>query len=253
MNLDLVQAHDFLAIPGHGVRGLIDGHAMLLGSPRFVSEHGIDVNHLHDQIDSLRQQGHTVLIMAREGQPIGLLSVADSLRPTSRAAIRQLQAEGMRVVMLTGDNRMTADAVARQLGITEVHADVLPADKLVVIRRLQTEGRVVAMAGDGINDAPALAQADVGIALGAGADVAMASAAITLVRSDLRVLARARALSRATVRTIRENLFLAFVYNVVSVPLAAVGMLSPMWAAAAMSLSSLSVVGNSLRLRRSAT
>ncbi len=248
-NLTLPEVHDFAAIPGQGVRGLIDGSTLLLGSPRFLQTHGIDIDGVGSRTEELREQGDTVLLLAREGQLAGLVSVADPVRPTTAEAIRQLRADGLRVVMLTGDSRATAQAVAKQLDIDDVRAEMLPAEKLTAIRQLQAEGHMVAMAGDGINDAPALAQADVGIALGAGADVALASAAITLVRSDLRVLAQARALSRATVRTIRQNLALAFLYNALSIPFAALGLVNPMWAGAAMSLSSLSVVGNSLRLR----
>jgi len=247
-HLPVGDAHDFQAIPGQGVRGLIDGSTYLLGSPRFLREHGIDITAREQQIEKLRQQGQTVLLLAKEGELIGLVGVADPMRPTTADAVRQLQAEGLRLVMLTGDSRAAAEAVARQIGIDDARAEMLPAEKLAAIRQLQAEGRVVAMAGDGVNDAPALAQAHVGIALGAGADVALASAAITLVRSDLRVLARARALSRGTVRTIRQNLVLAFLYNALSIPFAAIGLVNPMWASAAMSLSSLSVVGNSLRL-----
>jgi P-type Cu+ transporter len=248
-NISLYEAHDFQAVPGQGVRGLIDGSTYLLGSPRFLREHSTDIAAAEPRVEALRHEGQTVLLLGKEGQLIGLVSVADPLRPTAADAVRQLQVEGLRLVMLTGDSRATAEAVARQIGITDVRAEMLPAEKLAAIRQLQAEGRIVAMAGDGVNDAPALAQAHIGIALGAGADVALASAAITLVRSDLRVLARARALSRGTVHTIRQNLVLAFLYNALSIPFAALGLVNPMWASAAMSLSSLSVVGNSLRLR----
>jgi Cu+-exporting ATPase len=196
------------------------------------------------------------VLLAVEGRLAGLIGVADPIRASTPEAIRLLHADGLRIIMLTGDSRDTAEAVARQLGIDEVIAEVLPAEKHQAIKRLQESGRVVAMAGDGINDAPALAQAQIGIAMGTGTDVAMESAGITLVHGDLRAVARARRLSRATMRTIRQNLFLAFVYNAVGVPVAAgalypfLGVLiTPIWASAAMSLSSLSVVGNSLRLR----
>lgn len=248
--LALPEAHDFQAIAGQGVRGLIDGSTLLLGSPRFLQNHGVDVAAAEARIDELRMQGQTVLLLAQEGRLIGLISVADPVRATSAEAIRRLRDDGMRVVMLTGDSLATAQAVAYQLGIDDVRAEMLPAQKLEVLRQLQAAGHTVAMAGDGINDAPALAAADVGIALGAGADVALASAAVTLVRSDLRVVAEARVLSRAAVRTIRQNLVLAFLYNTLSIPFAALGLVNPMWAGAAMSLSSLSVVTNSLRLRR---
>ena len=207
--------------------------------------------------EALRREGQTVMLAAVDGRLAGLLGVADPIRASTPEAIRLLHADGLRIIMLTGDSRTTAEAVARELGIDEVIAEVLPQQKSEVVKRLQAEGRVVAMAGDGINDAPALAQADVGIAMGTGTDVAMESAGVTLVHGDLRGIARARRLSRATMRTIRQNLFLAFVYNTLCLPVAAgvlypfFGILvSPIWASAAMSLSSLSVVGNSLRLRR---
>ena len=196
------------------------------------------------------------MFVAVDGRPAGLIGVADPIKPTTAGALEALRGEGLRIVMLTGDNRTTAEAVARKVGIDEVQAEVLPEQKHEVIRRLQAEGRVVAMAGDGINDAPALAQADVGIAMGTGADVAMESAGITLVKGDLTGLVRARRLSEATMRNIRQNLFFAFVYNALGVPIAAgvlypfIGLLlSPIIAAAAMSLSSVSVIGNALRLR----
>ncbi|TMQ35589.1 MAG: HAD family hydrolase, partial [Planctomycetota bacterium] len=198
----------------------------------------------------LRTQGQTVMLLAVDGRLAGLLAVADPIRPTTPEAVRLLHADGLRIIMVTGDSRTTAEAVARELGIDEVIAEVLPQEKTAIVQRLQREGRIVAMAGDGINDAPALAQAHIGIAMGTGTDVAMESAALTLVRGDLRALARARRLSRATMRTIYQNLFLAFVYNVLSIPLAALGILPPILASAAMSLSSVSVIANSLRLRQ---
>jgi P-type Cu+ transporter len=184
------------------------------------------------------------------GEVAGLLSVADPIKATTAEAIKMLHAEGLRIIMLTGDSRTTAESVARSLQIDEVIADVLPEQKGEVVARLQSEGRRVAMAGDGINDAPALAKANVGIAMGTGTDIAMESAAVTLVKGDLRAIVRARLLSRATSAAIRQNLFLAFVYNSLTVPLAAFGLVSPMWASAAMSLSSVSVIVNSLRLRK---
>jgi Cu+-exporting ATPase len=197
----------------------------------------------------LRKEGATVVLAAVDGRFVGLIAVADPIRATTPEALQLLRAEGIHVIMVTGDNRVTAEAVARRLGLDDVIADVLPAQKSDIVARLQAEGRVVAMAGDGVNDAPALARADIGIALGTGTDVAMESAAVTLVRGDLRAIARARRLSRFTLGAIRQNLFLAFVYNTLSIPLAALGFLSPVLAGAAMSLSSLSVIGNSLRLR----
>jgi Cu+-exporting ATPase len=212
---------------------------------------------LRARAGELRQTAQTVMFVAVDGQAAGLLGVADPLKESAREAVAELQAEGLRLVMLTGDNRATAEAVAAQLGLDEVIAEVLPADKAAVVKRLQAEGRTVAMAGDGVNDAPALAQAHVGVAMGSGTDVALESAGVTLVKGDLRGLARARKLSRATLRNIRQNLFFAFVYNLLGVPLAAGALypvfgllLSPMVASAAMTFSSVSVISNALRLRR---
>jgi Cu+-exporting ATPase len=233
----------------------------MLGTAAFIAEHGVSTDEIRERLEAKRREGQTVLLAVVDGKLAGLLGVADPIRPSTPEALRLLREEGMRVIMLTGDSRTTAEAVARKLGIDEVSAEVLPAQKSEVVQRLQGEGHVVAMAGDGVNDAPALARADVGIALGTGADVAMESAAVTLVHGDLRAIARARRLSHLTVRTIRQNLFLAFVYNVLAIPVAAglfallFGVVTahmPIWASAAMSLSSLSVVGNSLRLRRAA-
>jgi Cu+-exporting ATPase len=222
-----------------------------------MGELGIDVTPLAAQADMLRSEGQTVMFLAIDGRLAGLVAVADPIKASTPDAIRGLRAEGLRIVVLTGDNQTTAGAVARRLGLDEVLADVLPGEKAEVVRRLQGEGRVVAMAGDGVNDAPALAQAHVGIAMGTGTDVAMQSAGVTLVRGDLRGILRARQLSRATMQNIRENLFFAFVYNALGVPIAAgalyplVGLLlNPMIAAAAMSLSSVSVIANALRLRQ---
>jgi P-type Cu+ transporter len=236
--LALDQVHDFSATVGKGVRGKVGDRAILAGTASFLAE-----NHVRDA----EAEGIHVAV---NGQFVGAIHIADPLRTTTPEALRQLREEGLRLVMLTGDRRSVAAGVAAQLGIEEVHAEVLPQDKLAIVQRLQGEQRIVTMAGDGINDAPALAAANVGIALGTGTDVAIESAGVTLVRGDLRGLAAARRLSRATAGTIRQNLFLAFVYNAVSIPLAALGVFDPMWAAAAMSLSSLSVVVNSLRLRR---
>jgi Cu+-exporting ATPase len=232
LRLDEVQG--FAAEPGKGIRGTVAGHMVLVGNAALLGD--LAAGRTGD------------LLIAVDGRFAGAIVVADPVRATSAEAIGQLRDDGLRIVLLTGDRRATAEDVARRLGIAEVHAEVLPQDKLAVVRRLQGEGRVVAMAGDGVNDAPALAAADVGIALGSGTDVAMESAGVTLVRGDLRGIAAARRLSRATVRTLRQNLLLAFAYNTLAVPAAALGLLHPMWAAAAMSLSSLSVVGNSLRL-----
>jgi Cu+-exporting ATPase len=228
-----------------------------MGNRAMFAELGIDVGPLESMAGSLRAEGATVLFAAVDGKPAGLLGVADPIKPTTRQALGELRQEGLRIVMVTGDHQETAVAVASKLGIEEVRAQVLPDQKVEVVKRLQAEGRVVAMAGDGVNDAPALAQADVGIAMGTGTDVAMQSAGVTLVKGDLLGLVRARRLSRATMRNIKQNLFFALVYNAIGVPIAAgvlypvFGLLlSPMLAAAAMTFSSVSVIGNALRLRR---
>jgi heavy metal translocating P-type ATPase len=248
-SLPLEPIHDFLASPGHGVAGAAAGRRLLLGNPAFLTSAGISCDAINDRLQTLRSQGQTVLLLAVDGKLSALFGVADSLKPSSIEAARQLQLEGVELIMATGDNAQTAEFIARQVGIAKVYAEVLPHEKRTIIQDLQARGLVVAMAGDGINDAPALAQADAGIALGTGADIAMASAPLTLVRGDLRAIAAARALSRATIATIRQNLVLAFVYNLLAIPLAALGVLTPIWASAAMSLSSISVIGNSLRLR----
>jgi Cu+-exporting ATPase len=228
----------------------VAGKKVVLGNPAMMTAEGIDAHELLPHMEALRREGQTVMLIAVDGRIAGLLSVADPIRSSTPEAIQLLHAEGVRIIMVTGDSRATAEAVARQLGIDEVRAEVLPQEKQSAVKQLQGDGHVVAMAGDGINDAPALAQANIGLALGTGTDVAMESAGITLVRGDLRAIARARRLSRATMAAIRQNLFLAFVYNVVAVPIAALGLLNPIIASAAMSLSSVSVIGNSLRLRR---
>ncbi len=249
--LSLPAASGFRSVTGKGVVGNVGGRAVVLGNAALLSEHGADTAPVRDRAEALRAEGQTVMLAAADGRFAGLLGVADPVRATTPEAVRLLREDGLRLIMLTGDSRTTAEAVARRLGIDEVLAEVLPQQKSEVIERLQKEGRVVAMAGDGVNDAPALARADVGIAMGTGTDVAMESAAVTLVRGDLRAVARARRLSRFTVRAIYQNLVLAFVYNALSIPVAALFILNPALASAAMSLSSVSVVGNSLRLRRS--
>ena len=250
-------ASEFSSITGKGVRGTVDGRSVALGNRALLTDLGIDAGELVAHAEKLRADGQTVMFVVVDNKPAGLIGVADPVKETTAEAIRELHTEGLRIVMLTGDSETTAKAVAAKLGIDEVIADVLPEQKAEAIKRLQQQGRVVAMAGDGINDAPALAQAEVGIAMGTGTDVAMEAADITLVKGDLRGIVRARRLSDATMRNIRQNLFFAFIYNAVGVPIAAgvlypfFGLLlSPMIAAAAMAFSSVSVIGNALRLRR---
>jgi len=255
--IDLAKADDFQSVTGKGVTGQVDGHAVAAGNGNLLESLGIGVGDLSQQADRQRAEGRTVMLIAIDGKAAGLIGVADPIKDSTAEAIRDLHAEGIKIMMMTGDSHITAKAVAGKLGIDQVHAEVLPEQKTELIKRLQAEGRIVAMAGDGINDAPALAQAQVGIAMGTGTDVAIESAGITLVKGDLRGIVRARRLSRATMRNIRQNLFFAFIYNTAGVPIAAgvlypfIGiLLSPMIAAAAMSFSSVSVIGNSLRLRR---
>ena len=251
------KVEDFDSRTGHGVIGRVEGRRVAVGNRALMESEGIAAASLAEVADELRRDGRTAMFVAVDGRVAGVLAVADPLRPDAAAAVRALQQGGLRVIMVTGDNATTAEAVARQIGISEVRADVLPEQKLDVVRALQGQGRVVAMAGDGINDAPALAAADVGVAMGTGTDVAMESAGVTLVHGDLSGILRARRLSSAMVANIRQNLFLAFVYNAAGVPIAAgvlypvFGLLlSPMVAAAAMSLSSVSVIANALRLQR---
>jgi Cu+-exporting ATPase len=255
--LALEEPTGFQSVTGQGVRGSIGGRLVVLGNARFVEAAGVDVSALVHAAEQSGSDGTSALFAAVDGRPAGMIKVADPIKPTTQAALAALRADGVLIVMLTGDNRRTAEAVARELGISEVEAEVLPQDKHQVVRRLRAEGRVVGMAGDGVNDAPALAEADIGIAMGTGTEVAIQSAGITLVTGDLMALVRARRLSRATMRNIRQNLVFAFLYNVLGVPIAggilypAFGiLLSPMIAALAMSLSSVSVISNALRLRR---
>ena len=252
--LQIPAASRFISTTGKGVSGLVDGHAVDVGTPAFV---GRPFDPVLVGRPFQGRQGETTLMVAVDGVYAGMIAVADAIKSTTAEAVAMLKAEGLTIVMLTGDNRATAEAIASQLGIADVRAEVLPADKRTVVAEFQKQGRLVAMAGDGVNDAPALAQATVGIAMGTGADIAMESSGITLVRGDLRGIVRARRLSRATLGNIKQNLFLAFVYNAIGVPLAA-GILypvtgwliSPIWASAAMTLSSLSVISNALRLKR---
>ena len=256
-NLTLAEVRDFESATGKGVSGTVDGHVVSIGNLRHLEALGIDAASLRDRADALRREGQTVMFVVIDGQPAGLIGVADPIKATTLEAIQSLHRAGIKVVMLTGDNRTTAEAVARSVGIDEIEADVLPDQKAAVVKRLQQRGERVAMAGDGINDAPALAAADVGVAMGTGTDVAMESAGVTLVKGDLRGIVRARRLSRSTMKNIRQNLFFAFIYNVLGVPIAAgvlypvFGLLlSPIIASAAMTFSSVSVIGNALRLRR---
>jgi len=254
--LALADASEFDAPAGKGVVGKVEGRALAIGSARFLDEIGIDASALSPEAEALRRDGATAVFVAVDSKPGGILGIADPVKATTPDAVRDLVAEGIRVVMLTGDNRTTAEAVAAKLGIKDVEAEVLPDHKAEAVARLKRDGRVVAMAGDGVNDAPALAAADVGVAMGTGTDVAIESAGVTLLKGDLRGLVRARRLSAATMRNIRQNLFWAFIYNAAGVPIAAgvlypaLGLLlSPIIAAAAMSLSSVTVISNALRLR----
>ena len=247
---------DFDSPVGKGVIGTVDGRRVVVGSAKFLAEYGVDVSSLQKRAEPVRANAATVIFVAMDGRSAGFIGIADPIKPTTLQAITELRAEGIHVVMLTGDGQTTAQAVGRQLGIDEVIADVLPEDKSAIVQRLKSQGRVVAMAGDGVNDAPALAAAEVGIAMGTGTDVAMESSGITLLKGDLLGIVRARRISQATMRNIRQNLFFAFVYNVAGIPLAAgvlypvFGLvLSPVVAAAAMALSSVSVITNALRLR----
>jgi Cu+-exporting ATPase len=255
-NVALQPVTNFASTTGKGVTGTVTGRSVAVGNVALLEALKVDSAGLQSRAEELRQKGATVMFVAVDAKPAGMIAVADPIKATTLAALDMLRGEGLRIVMLTGDNRTTAQAVATQLKITEIEADVLPDQKNAIVRRLKSQGRIVAMAGDGVNDAPALAEADVGIAMGTGTDVAMQSASLTLVKGDLAGIVRGRALSRATMRNIRENLILAFVYNAVGIPIAA-GVLYPMFglllspviAAAAMSLSSVSVIGNALRLR----
>jgi Cu+-exporting ATPase len=255
--LATAEATEFDSPTGKGVVGTVEGRKIALGNARFLGALGISVAALEAQAERQRQDGATAIYLAVDGQLAGMIAIADPIKPTTPAAIKALTSDHVRVVMLTGDNATTAKAVARALGITEIEAEVLPEQKSAVVERLRREGRVVAMAGDGVNDAPALAAADVGIAMGTGTDIAIESAGVTLLKGDLTGILRARRLSAATMRNIRQNLFFAFVYNAAGIPIAAGVLyptfgilLSPVIGAAAMALSSVSVIGNALRLRR---
>jgi Cu+-exporting ATPase len=247
---------DFASVTGKGVTGKIGGRPVALGNAKLMADLGIKLGDLETKADELRSDGATALFLSVDGKPGGVIAIADPIKSTTQAALDSLRKDNIRIVMLTGDNKTTAEAVARKLGIKEVEADILPQDKNRIVKKLTAEGRIVAMAGDGVNDAPALAEAAVGVAMGTGTEVAIQSAGITLVKGDLAGIARAMALSRATMRNIRQNLAFAFAYNAVGIPIAAGVLypafgvlLSPIVAALAMSLSSVSVIVNALRLR----
>ena len=253
--LALAEATDFDSPTGKGVIGVVEGRKIALGAEKYLAELNVDASALRTSAEALRRDGATAIFVSVDGVAVSVLGIADRIKATTPEALASLKAQGLRLVMLTGDNRTTADAVGRKLGIDAVEAEVLPEDKSRIVTRLRNEGRVVAMAGDGVNDAPALAAADVGVAMGSGTDVAIESAGVTLLHGDLTGIVRARAVSRATMNNIRQNLFFAFAYNVAGVPIAAGvlypitgDLLSPMIAAAAMALSSVSVIANSLRL-----
>jgi heavy metal translocating P-type ATPase len=254
-NLALQEVSEFFSVTGKGITGKVGGHAVSVGTVKLLGDLAVRAD-LIARADALRRDGATVMFVTIDARTAGIIAVADPIKSTTAAALSSLRTEGIKVVMLTGDNRLTAEAVAAKLGISDIEAEVLPEQKNALVRRLRSEGHIVAMAGDGVNDAPALAEADVGIAMGTGTDVAMQSAGVTLVKGDLAGIVRARTLSRATMRNIRQNLVFAFVYNALGVPLAAGALyptfgilLSPVVAAAAMALSSTSVIANALRLR----
>jgi len=248
-HITLSTIDSFEAISGRGLTASINGQTVLVGSPRFIAENGIDTTALDSDIQRLQNNARTVVVVAVDGQLQGAIGIADTVKESSKQAITQLKAQGLKVAMVTGDNEATANAIAREVGIDRVFANVLPADKVATVTALQDEGEIVAMVGDGINDAPALAQAHVGLAIGTGTDVAIEASDVTLIRGDLNSVATAIGLSKQTMRTIYQNLFWAFVYNIILIPVAMLGMLIPMFAASAMAFSSIFVVTNSLRLR----
>ena len=255
-NATTTDATGFASVTGKGVTGSVGGRLVVLGNANLMACRGVPLGELQDAAQGMRRDGATALFVGVDGRAAGVIGIADPIKPTTRAAIEALRGDGVHIVMLTGDNRTTAEAVARTLGIDDVHADMLPDEKHRIVRQLKADGKVVAMAGDGVNDAPALADAQVGIAMGTGTEVAMQSAGITLVKGDLAGIVRARSLSRMTMRNIRQNLAFAFAYNIIGIPIAAgilyplFGiLLSPVVAALAMSLSSVSVIANALRLR----
>jgi Cu+-exporting ATPase len=248
--LELPKVSEVEAIPGHGIRGTVNGHRVLLGNRRLFKREGIEPEAAEAQLTRLESEGKTAMLVGRDTALAGIVAVADTLKPEAREAIAALRQEGIDVVLLTGDNRRTAEAIAREVGIQQVIAEVLPSDKARVVQDLQRQGKVVAMVGDGVNDAPALAAADIGIAIGSGSDVAKETGGIILVKDDVRDVVTGIRISRATMRKIKQNLFWAFIYNAIGIPVAAFGFLNPIIAAAAMALSSLSVIINSALLKR---
>jgi Cu+-exporting ATPase len=250
LGLKVDELTSFEALPGLGVKARLDDTEILVGNSRLLVEQGVSVERFREAAERLSYEGKTVIYVASSGKLIGLIAVADTLKEGAKDAVKGLKDLGLRVLILTGDHQTTAEAVARELGVDEVLAEVLPADKASVIKNLQQEGRVVAMVGDGVNDAPALAQSDLGIAIGSGTDIAVEAAGIVLIKDDPRDATEAIKLSKRTLRKIKQNLFWAFVYNTAFIPVAALGLLSPIFAAIAMSLSSVSVVANSLTLKR---
>ncbi|MCK9410645.1 MAG: heavy metal translocating P-type ATPase, partial [Bacteroidetes bacterium] len=249
-NVPLQPVDSFLASPGHGITGKVNGKNVVIGKEAILRESLINVSAATESVNNLQKEGKTVVYVGVQRKLVGVIAIADTVRESSKEAVQMLRELNISVILLTGDNSLTAEAIARQVGITTVVANVLPKDKAEYVKHLQMKNEIVAMVGDGMNDAPALAQANVSLAMASGTDVAMETADVTLMRHDLTAVVRAIALSRKTIRTIKQNLFWAFIYNIIGIPLAAFGMLSPAFAAGAMAFSSVSVVTNSLRLKK---